>query len=47
MVPVAQWQSASLWMKRLRVRNRPGTPENFHKQFYENFLINRQGKKEF
>ncbi len=25
MVPVAQWQSASLWMRRLRVRNRPGT----------------------
>jgi hypothetical protein len=27
MVPVAQWQSASLWMRRLRVRNRPGTPQ--------------------
>jgi hypothetical protein len=25
-VPVAQWQSASLWMRRLRVRNPSGTP---------------------
>ena len=28
MVPVAQWQSASLWMTMLWVRNPSGTPQN-------------------
>ncbi len=32
MVPVAQWQSASLWMRRLWVRNPSGTPRYTSKQ---------------
>ena len=34
MVPVAQWQSASLWMKMLRVRPPPGTQDLRSKVYF-------------